>query len=56
MGRVIFIKQEKGHIKVMNRLAVGSVGQSMYFFGLDMSDLQSLAENWMDWVMNGVRR
>ena len=43
----------------MNRLAVGSVWQSMYFLGLGMSDLQSLAENWMEWVcwfMNGVRR
>ena len=39
----------------MNRLAVGSVWQSMYFLGLGMSYLQSLAENWMEWVMNGVR-
>ncbi len=34
----------------MNRLAVGSVWQSMYFLGLGMSDLQSLAENWIKWV------
>ena len=34
----------------MNGLAVGSVWQSMYFLGLEMSDLQSLAENWMEWV------
>ena len=48
-------------VSEMNRLAVGSVclAEHVLFLGLGMSNLQSLADNWMEWVywfMNGIRR